>query len=104
MAFARTLLAAWMVVAVALLPATGGAAVATKAAATVMSDPAVMPCCDHMDQCGDAAACALKCFSLVAVAPMSHMAPAVHTHARPWIETPVLHAHVIPPPTHPPQE
>jgi hypothetical protein len=102
MAFARTLLAAWMAVAVALMPPTGGAAVVTNAAATVMSDPAAMPCCDHMDQCGEAAGCALKCFSAVALAPTSHMAPAVLTPARLWIETPVLHAHVIPPPTHPP--
>jgi hypothetical protein len=103
MAFVRTLLAVWIAIAVALLPAAGGAAVVTKGAATVMSDPAAMPCCDHMDQCGDAAACALKCFNFVASVPAVHTGPAFHGHARPWIETPVLHAHVIPPPTHPPQ-
>lgn len=104
MAFVRTLLAAWMAVAVALLPAAGGAAVAANAAMTMVSGHAAMPCCDHMDQCDDAAACALKCFNFVASVPAVHTVPAVHGRARPWTAAPALHPHVRPPPTHPPPE
>jgi hypothetical protein len=103
MALVRTFLAAWLAIVVALVPAAGGATVVTKAATILMPDRSAMPCCDHMDRCGDAATCALKCLNFVAPALTIYAMPTFHVHARAWTEMPALHGQILPPPTHPPQ-
>ena len=65
MSFARTILAALIAISVAMVPATGGAAISTKPVEMSMADQADMPCCPP-DDCKGSIACALKCFNFVA--------------------------------------
>ena|SRR5437660_11613793 len=79
MAIARTIVAVWVAVSVALLPISGGIAVASTPTMTANAVAVSMPeCCDHDDgmamdhtsmnrmgnDCQANAGCAAKCFSL----------------------------------------
>ena len=71
MRIARTILALLITLSVALLPAAGGAGLASKSAGTIeMSAMEDMDCCPHkadpcdrMDGCASMAGCALHCFN-----------------------------------------
>src|SRR6476661_4610071 len=101
MSFARTILATLIAISVAMVPATGGAAISTKPVEMSMADQADMPCCPP-DDCKGSIACALKCFNFVATifpatTPLPHGAdgpPQSFAGGK-------LHGYVSPP-THPP--
>ena len=101
MAFARTILAALIAISVALVPATGGAAISTKPVEMSMADQADMPCCPP-DDCKGSIACALKCFNFVAAmfpaaVALSHIVDGLP----PSFADDTLYGYVSPP-THPP--
>lgn len=78
MAFFRTIVAALIAFAVALLPATGKAIISPSPAEMMMTDQADMPCCPLRDLQGDfkAPACALQCVVLsAAILPGTIIAP-----------------------------
>jgi len=101
MAIARTIVAVWVAVSVALLPIAGGmAAVASAPTATAKATVVSMPeCCDHDDgmamdhtsmndmgnECQANAGCAAKCFSLYTV-----------TFWGPFLHPPVASAEALP--------
>jgi hypothetical protein len=97
----RTILTVLIAVSVALVPATGGAAISTKPVEMSMADQADMPCCPP-DDCKGSLTCAFKCFNFVAMAfpipvALSHMTDV----PRPSFVNDTLHGHTSPP-THPP--
>jgi len=103
MAIARTIVAVWVAVSVALLPITGGMARASTPVPTAKATIVSMPdCCDRDDgmpmdhpsmndmanECQANAGCAAKCFSLYAVIfwgpflhpPVANVEPSPLTH------------------------
>jgi hypothetical protein len=74
MSIYRTILVFFVALSVALLPAAGGAGLASKSADTIeMSAMEDMDCCPHkanpcdrMDGCASMAACVVHCFSFAA--------------------------------------
>jgi hypothetical protein len=98
----RTILTALLTISVALVPATGGAAVSTTPVEMSMPDQADMPCCTP-DDCKGSITCALKCFNFVgAIFPASVSLPHLVDAAPPSFVDSELHGHVRSPPTHPP--
>jgi hypothetical protein len=97
----RTIVAGLIAISVAMVPATGGAAISTKPVEMSMVDQADMPCCPP-DDCKGTITCAFKCFNFVAAifpAPMllSHFVDGLPSS----FGVGTLHGHVTPP-AHPP--
>jgi hypothetical protein len=97
----RTVLAGLIAISIAMVPATGGAAIPTKPVEMSMADQTDVPCCVP-DDCKGSTACAFKCFNFVAV---TFPAPIALSH---FVDEPppsfaggTLHGFVSPP-THPP--
>jgi hypothetical protein len=107
MLFIRAVLTALIAVSVAMLPATGGAAVSAKPVEMSMADHAAVPCCpccNEQDRSKSSIACALKCINFAgAVLPTMAVGPsfAVGAALPPMVDR-ALHDHVRSPPTHPP--
>jgi|SRR5665213_885327 len=107
MATVRPILAALIAISVAIVPATGGAAVSTNPVEMSMPDNAEMPCCpgfNDQDSSKSSVACALKCINFVgAVLPaMVIPQPGLVDAAPPSFVVGVLREHMSSPPTHPP--
>lgn len=107
MVAARTIMATLIAVSVAMVPATGGAAVSTKPVEMSMPGNADMPCCpgcDDQDNSKSAVACALKCINFVGAILPAMVVPHPHlVEAAPLsFVNHMLHGHVSSPPTHPP--
>jgi hypothetical protein len=102
MAFVRTIFAALIAISVAMVPATGGAAISVKPVEMSMADQADMPCCPTPDVGKGSVACAFKCLNFVAAL---FPPPVVLLHVPqglpPSFADVTLHGHVSPP-THPP--
>lgn len=99
----RAILVALIAVSVAMVPATGGAAVSTKPVEMSMSNHAEVPCCPP-DDCKDQIICGLKCFNFVGAVACAVvvMLPYLAAEAPPSFVHHALHTHVSSPPTHPP--
>jgi hypothetical protein len=107
MLIVRTVLAALIAISVAMVPATGGAAISTKSVEMSMPDNADMPCCpccNDQDSSKSSIACALKCVNFVgAVFPAMVVAqPYLVDAAPPSFVNDALRGHASRPPTHPP--
>lgn len=101
MSFARTILATLIAISVAMVPATGGAAISTKPVEMSMADQADTPCCPP-DDCKGSIACALKCFNFVAtIFPATTLLPHGADGPPQSFAGGTLHGYVSPP-THPP--
>ena len=118
MAIARTIVAIWVAVSVALLPIAGGMAVASAPTATAKATVVSMPeCCDHDDgmamehpsmndmgnECQANAGCVAKCFSLCGAmfwGPILHP-PIAKGEPSPWTQP--LRSQVGNPPFRPPR-
>ena len=101
MSFARTILATLIAISVAMVPATGGAAISTKPVEMSMADQADMPCCPP-DDCKGSIACALKCFNFVAtIFPATTLLPHGADGPPQSFAGGTLHGYVSPP-TYPP--
>jgi len=99
----RTILAGLIAISVAMVPATGGAAVSTNPVEMSMANHADMPCCAP-DDCKGSVACALKCFNFVGtVFPCVIIPPQIDDAAAPFFVSDALHTHISSPPTHPPR-
>lgn len=106
MALIRTILAAFIAISIAILPATGAVIALSSADQTAMADQADMPCCPCCDSQADLklTACALKCIGVVgAVFPATVITPLylVDGLPLPFVDDP-LHEFLKAPPTHPP--
>jgi hypothetical protein len=98
----RLLLAAVIAVAVAMSPASGGAAFPSMHSAMSQADHSDMPCCPA-DDCKGSIDCAFKCFSLMsAVLPAPILLPDPVMQDTPLLVGGTLRGHVVSPPTHPP--
>jgi hypothetical protein len=100
---ARTILAAFIAIAVAMGPAaSGGTSISVTSAGMSMADQADMPCCPPSDDCKGSVACAFKCLNFVAVTFPAAIALATIIDTMPAASISVtLHGYVSPP-THPP--
>src|SRR5579863_9910523 len=105
MASIRRFFAAVIVIAVAILPATGQAFVSASPAAVGMSDHAGMPCCPRCKTQDEskATACILQCAALAgAILPaMIGVAPRAIDRSRPAFANETSEGLVRAPPTHP---
>lgn len=104
MAAVRTILAVLIAISVAMLLATGGAAVLTKPVDMSMAGHAQdVPCCPS-DDCKGSTACALKCFNFIGIVPpdVAVSLPYFVDAALPSIVDSALRGHVSKPPTRPP--
>ena len=112
MAFARTILAMFLSLSVAMLPAAVGVAFALKgqdatevSAAEPMHDccpPKANPCDKTADDCGSMAACAMKCFGYTgSVSPLMYLS--AHADAVSLFESSDFHPQTGSPPFRPPR-
>jgi hypothetical protein len=103
----RAILIAFIAVAVALPPAVGGVAQAAPESVTAQHDccPAGEPCESHKSKdCGQTAACVLKCFNLSAgVVALPAPAPRVETSEHVGLVTETLATASEHPPLPPPR-
>src|SRR6185312_14545746 len=98
----RAFFAVLIAISIAMVPATGGAAISTKPVEMAMPDHAGMPCCPP-DDGKDSIACVLKCFSIVgAYFPIIIAVPQFSVAMPLFAAERELHGHVRSPPTHPP--
>ena len=102
MAFVRTIFAALIAISVAMVPATGGAAISTKPVEMSMADQADMPCCPlpmtakvPLRARSNASILSPRC------SPLQVSLPHVADGPPPSFADVTLHGHVSPP-THPP--
>jgi predicted metal-binding membrane protein len=98
----RTILVALIAMSVAMVPATGGAAISVKPVEMSMADQADMPCCPSPDDGKASVSCALKCLNFVAAMfpaaiPLSHIVDGPPQS----FSDGTLYGYVTPP-THPP--
>jgi len=99
----RVILAAMIAFSVAMLPAVGGAAVASKSSAASMSDPGSengMPCDKAIGDCKTFAGCALKCFNFLETIAPELWPPASNTE--PSFVAKAFRSHMNTPPFRPP--
>jgi hypothetical protein len=107
MVVTRTILAALITISVALMPATGGAAVSTMPVEMSMPNHADMPCCPYCNEQNNSkssVACAFKCVTFVGAALpiMVVTLPYIFDEAPLPFAGHALHTHVRSPPTRPP--
>jgi hypothetical protein len=98
---ARVILAGLIASSIAMVPATGGAAIPTEPVEMSMANQANMPCCAP-DDCKGSIACTFKCFNFIAATfpaliALSHFVDV----PPPSFAGGTLHGFVSPP-THPP--
>jgi len=99
----RSIFVIGIALSVAMVPATGGAAVSAAPIEMSMPDHADMPRCPPND-CKGSIACALKCFNFVGAVFLAVVTlPYLVDAAPPSFVDSALHSHVSSPPTHPPQ-
>src|SRR5512132_1780337 len=97
----RTTLVALIAISVAIVPATGGAAISIKPVEMSMADQGDTPCCPP-DDCKGSIACAFKCFNFVAaIFPAANSLPYIVDGPPQSFTDGTLHGYVSPP-THPP--
>jgi hypothetical protein len=107
MFFIRAILTALIVISVAMVPASGGAAVTTNPVEMSMPGNVDMQCCpdcnDH-DNSKSSVACPLKCINFVGAVLPAMVVPHPHLiDAAPLSSVNhALHGHASIPPTHPP--
>jgi hypothetical protein len=99
----RAVLAAFIALWIAILPAVAAMAAASQPSTVTMSDDTEMPCNKPMDNDKAFIACALKCFQLCAndfVSPLTF--PARYCESEPSFATETLRSRPSVPPFRPP--
>lgn len=113
MGVGRTIVTAIVAIAIAVLPAVGGAMAVAKAVESSLT-AAADECCEHhgmpcdqsrhaMDDCGSAAACAAKCFNFVGISACEVSFVTVGAVPVAISAMPAFEPHTDPPPFPPPR-
>jgi hypothetical protein len=98
----RAVLAAVVALSIAVVPAVGGAAIASSSHIS-MSDDEGMPCNKAMDDSKAIAACALKCFNFAGVVVVVPVLPSAYVvHLERSFITNTFRSHPTRPPFRPP--